>query len=149
MVIWQRTKYGFSLWEVEVYGTKIEESSIDTSELEALIHTSILPDSSNYTTQPFQTFQKQLVVAQQLLEDEALQQDTVNEMVILLSNAINALEVRDDKALKSIVAYAQKLNPLDYTVESYKVLQNTLEEAILLINNGAPTNEVYVSQFIS
>lgn len=139
------TKYGFSLWEVEVYGTKIEESSIDTSELEALIHTSILLDSSNYTTQPFQIFQKQLVAAQQLLEDEALQQDTVNEMVILLSNAINALEVRDDEALKSIVAYAQKLNPLDYTVESYRVLQKTLEEAILLINNGAPTNEVYVS----
>lgn len=138
------TKYGFSLWEVEAYGINIDENLVDTSELEALIHTSILLESSNYTTQSFQTFQKHLIAAQQLLEDDVLHQDTVNEMVGLLSSAIDALEVRDDEALRMLVAHAQTLNPLDYTVESYQELQKVLDEVFILINNGASTNEVYV-----
>lgn len=139
------TKYGYSLWEFEVYGEKTNDEALETSQLETLISKALELKVEDYTHNEFNKLQTLIIQAQALLNDANASQADVDALVIEINNKFNELELRDDAGLKSLVDKAKLKVEKDYTKESFDNLQSLLSDAETLLAEGANTNADYIS----
>lgn len=136
-------KYGYSLWEFEVYGEKIANFYVDKTTLEEIIteHTGISGD--NYTKNSYKAYTDALSAANTALTNVEATQEDVNKCIDDLNEAVSNLEVRNTEALSTAIALAKTKVEDNYTAESYSAMKTILEEAEELLENGANTNEEY------
>lgn len=140
------TKYGYSLWEFEVFGYKLGDGFVDTSHLERLISEMNELSNDDYTHDTYKEFQETLNEALILLEGTP-SQDTINTMFEALHTRFEALEARDDSALMTLVESADLLKPEDYTVESFSFMTDILQEAREILVQGANNNLEYYAMY--
>jgi hypothetical protein len=137
------TKYGYSLWEFEVYGKKIAEGYVDKTLLEATIieNTGIVEDA--YTSDGYDAYMLALQQANTIFDKSDATQTEVNDSIDALKTAVLALEEKDTQALEEAITLAQTKIEEYYTIDSYTTMDAVLQEAITLLENGAKNNEVY------
>ncbi len=82
------TKYGYSLWEIEAYGTK---TKVDKSALKEVIDSVSKLQATDYEMDSWKELQSVLIEARKLYDDESASQEEVETMVERLTTAIQAL----------------------------------------------------------
>ena len=137
------TKYGYSLWEFEVYGKKVADSFVDKSQLMALVTSISDTQSIEYTLESFDVFSSELMKAISSLESDEGSQEDINLQIEVLALAYEELELRDTVALESLLETAITYIEENYTPESYNPLKEAINDARLLIKSGANTNQEY------
>ncbi|MGG7178268.1 beta-N-acetylglucosaminidase domain-containing protein [Clostridium paraputrificum] len=93
-------------------------------------------DENKYTTSSWKDFADTLEEAKAALKNEKLTNKEMNELIKKLNEKAKVLVVKGDiSILEALVAEFEKLNPKDYTVESWKGYEEAIREAKKLIGN--------------
>lgn len=139
------TKYGYSLWEFEVYGEEITEEILDTKKLEMIIEDFQKLDPEQFTKKEFNNLRTLVDSAIALLEEDTVTQTQVDNILRDIENKLSKLEYRDDAGLLMLIEEANTKQAEQFTVESFKFLRTALEAAVLLVDEGAEVNEEYLA----
>ncbi|MFV0380898.1 MAG: discoidin domain-containing protein [Breznakia sp.] len=85
------TKYGYSLWEFEVYGSLVEKEEVDKSHLEKTIVDANQLDKMIYTAASWKHYKQVLQQAENVLYNDAVKQNEVDAINQKLRQAISDL----------------------------------------------------------
>ena len=131
------SKYGYSLWEFEVYGTSFKSNLLEAYEKYKDI------DVSLYTPNSVATYQDALNNAIKVYNDEtAVYQDYINAIEQLENSVANLVEIADKTDLKNAIDTANsKLDPDKYTPQSITVLSEALQKATEVFNDANVTKQ--------
>ena len=131
------SKYGYSLWEFEVYGTGFKSNLLEAYEKYKDI------DVSLYTPNSVATYQDALNNAIKVYNDEtAVYQDYINAIEQLENSVANLVEIADKTDLKNAIDTANsKLDPDKYTPQSITVLSEALQKATEVFNDANATKQ--------
>ena len=131
------SKYGYSLWEFEVYGTSFKSNLLEAYEKYKDI------DVSLYTPGSVATYQDALNNAIKVYNDEtAVYQDYINAIEQLENSVANLVEIADKTDLKNAIDTANsKLDPDKYTPQSITVLSEALQKATEVFNDANATKQ--------
>ena len=131
------SKYGYSLWEFEVYGTGFKSNLLEAYEKYKDI------DVSLYTPGSVATYQDALNNAIKVYNDEtAVYQDYINAIEQLENSVANLVEIADKTDLKNAIDTANsKLDPDKYTPQSITVLGEALQKATEVFNDANATKQ--------
>ena len=127
-------------------GLKVPEGSVDTGKLNALVKLcSGLTEQGNYTDESWTAFQEALKKAKAVLEKEDVTQTEIDQALAELQTAYDGLKVPegsvDTGKLSALVKEYQKLQPDDYTEESWDVFQTALKAAERVLADPNATQE--------
>ena len=131
------SKYGYSLWEFEVYGTSFKSNLLEAYEKYKDI------DVSLYIPNSVATYQDALNNAIKVYNDEtAVYQDYINAIEQLENSVANLVEIADKTDLKNAIDTANsKLDPDKYTPQSITVLSEALQKATEVFNDANVTKQ--------
>lgn len=131
------SKYGYSLWEFEVYGTSFKSNLLEAYEKYKDI------DVSLYTPGSVATYQEALNNVIEVYNDEtAVYQDYINAIEQLENSVANLVEIADKTDLKNAIDTANsKLDPDKYTPQSITVLSEALQKATEVFNDANATKQ--------
>ena len=131
------SKYGYSLWEFEVYGTSFKSNLLEAYEKYKDI------DVSLYTPNSVATYQEALNNVIEVYNDEtAVYQDYINAIEQLENSVANLVEIADKTDLKNAIDTANsKLDPDKYTPQSITVLSEALQKATEVFNDANATKQ--------
>ena len=99
-----------------------------------------------YWEVPMQSFERQLATFKEFRQNESATQTEINEQAKTLSNVILGMaNSKIDKAamietLNQAIAEAEKLDPTDYTEDSWAVLAEKLEAAKAITEESSPSD---------
>ena len=132
------TGYGYSLYEIEVYGKSCKAN------LQSLYEKYQALDESLYTPDSYKDFALILAQVKIVLENEAATLDEIQTVSQSLEMTYKNLILKADKTvLKKVIDEAEKLDSSLYTSTSYKVLINVLSQAkIVLEDENVSTEDV-------
>ncbi len=121
------SKYGFSLWEFEVYGRAIRVSKDD---LQKLYDDYSALDEKLYTPNSYDIFKDVLDDVKDVLDDDKATNISIKEAEVNLQEAYEQLVERADKSeLKELIDNAENIDENQYTPNSMEALQEILEKA--------------------
>ncbi|MGN1182748.1 MAG: discoidin domain-containing protein, partial [Faecalibacillus sp.] len=121
------TQYGYSLWEFEVYGTKV---TVDKSGLKELIEIVSATDETQYTPNSYQVFKKALDNANEIYNKELVTKEEVEDAENTLRQAYQSLIKKvDNSQLLQLIQKAEEIDRSLYTLDSVKKLENAIREA--------------------
>ena len=110
------------------------QETVDKTALKARIADAYALDSEKYTEASYNDVVNARTEAEKVYQDPQACQADVDEAYSELDHAIQALQDKlpelDRKALLSAIAAAQALNREEYTVESYRLVEEALEIAL-------------------
>lgn len=121
-----------------------ENPQLDTSRLEKAIADAKAVVKESYTTDSYNAMKVVLDEAEDLLKEEAQDQDTIDAKTEALNAAIEALVKRGDvKELSELVkAYEEeKLNEEVYTTSTWSVYQTALDAAKAIIKDNSNSDQ--------
>ena len=121
-----------------------ENPQLDTSRLEKAIANAKAVVKESYTTDSYNAMKVVLDEAEDLLKEEAQDQDTIDAKTEALNAAIEALVKRGDvKELSELVkAYEEeKLNEEVYTTSTWSVYQTALDAAKAIIKDNSNSDQ--------
>lgn len=121
-----------------------ENPQLDTSRLEKAIANAKAVVKESYTTDSYNAMKVVLDEAEDLLKEEAQDQDTIDAKTEALNAAIEALVKRGDvKELSELVkAYEEeKLNEEVYTTSTWSVYQTALDAAKAIITDNSNSDQ--------
>ena len=121
-----------------------ENPQLDTSRLEKAIADAKAVVKESYTTDSYNAMKAVLDEAEDLLKEEAQDQDTIDAKTEALNAAIEALVKRGDvKELSELVkAYEEeKLNEEVYTTSTWSVYQTALDAAKAIIKDNSNSDQ--------
>lgn len=121
-----------------------ENPKLDTSRLEKAIADAKAVVKESYTTDSYNAMKVVLDEAEDLLKEEAQDQDTIDAKTEALNAAIEALVKRGDvKELSELVkAYEEeKLNEEVYTTSTWSVYQTALDAAKAIIKDNSNSDQ--------
>lgn len=127
-------------------GLKVPDGSVDTGKLSALIEQCDgLTEQGNYTNESWATFQEALKNAKEVLAKPDATQTEIDQALAKLQAAYDGLEVPagsvDTGKLKALVEQYRKIQPDDYTEESWNTFQTALKEAERVLEDPNVTQE--------
>lgn len=140
--------------DVELKGRITEEpevpAEVDKTKLDSQIknYNQLGLVSSNYTEESWKNFEAARKEAEALLQNANASQAEVDAMLKKLEDAYNALVSISDSVEEAEAAVKNKLNELnkllssEYTDESWNNLYNYMQQAQLMLDNGATKEEL-------
>ena len=130
------TKYGYSIYEFEVYGKALKE------DLRILYNAVKDTDEALYTPKSFEAFEKALGTAKAVLEKKEVTEQEVKEAYDALTSANEQLQYKADKTyLKTQLDKAHTLKESEYTPNSYAQFKEVLSNAQKVYDNENATQE--------
>ena len=118
---------------------------VDKSELESLYNANKDKNDEGYTSSSWNTFQNALKVADAILKNENATQEQVNNALANLVKAIDELEEKQEEVNKDKLQELYNANKNkkqdNYTDDSWKVFNTSLNEAKVVLDNGKATQE--------
>lgn len=133
------SKYGYSLWEFEVYGTTLK------SKLQKIYDMYKDLDVSSYTPDSIKLYQAALSNAVVVYNNvDATSQDVLKAIEQLEASVKGLIKKADKTQLEEAIELANKqLDPTKYTPQSIELLTTTLQNAReVFINDNATKQEV-------
>lgn len=133
-------KYGYSLWEFEVYGVNVQLHSGLNDKYNS--YKTIIND--NYTPTSYANFNKALLDARNALASTSIGDTYLIKVINELENTYNALtKIAHFDELQKIIEKVQQIDKSQYTPKSIKALEEVLKAANnLLMNKDATQDEV-------
>lgn len=133
-------KYGYSLWEFEVYGVNKQLHSDLNNKYN--LYKTITND--NYTSTSYANFNKALLEAENALSSRSISDINLIKSMHGLENAHKALtKIAQFDELQEIIKEINQIDKSQYTSKSIQALEDVLKDANnLLINKDATQDEV-------
>ncbi len=138
------TKYGYSLWEFEVYGKAVLDPVTNVETLENQIEKYNQLVKAHYTHKEFDILTSFVEQAEKLLSDLTSTQKDIDSISNKIAAQMLKLELNEDTELKELIESINVLQEGDFTKSTFETLQTALEVASDLIKEGAQTNEEYI-----
>lgn len=114
-------KYGYSLWEFEVYGKSMK------TDLDNLYKKLKDTDSKLYTPKSYKAFKDNLDKALEVIENLEAKEADIKAILTALDNSYNDLVLlANRKVLEAEIKKAEAINTKEYTPKSIKVFSETL-----------------------
>ncbi len=125
-----------SMAEIRFYGTTDEEETgVDKSALEKLVHDAAEIDQTLYTEESAAALLEAIISGEAVLNSEAATQETVNQAIANIEEAIEGLELKpaaptvDKAALVKAITDAKAVDTTKYTEATVTVLTTALTAA--------------------
>ncbi len=133
------SKYGFSLWEFEVYGRNIYLSK---DPLQKLYDEYKAIDEDLYTPNSYKAFKEVLDETKVVLDDDNASNISIKEAETKLQKAHDLLvKMADKKALNDLIIYTMNIDKNQYTSQSLKEFTKALEAAKSVLNDKNATQK--------
>lgn len=128
-------QYGYSLWEFEVYGTKLK------TQLKTLYEEKKSLDTSVYTPNSVALFIGALDKAMEVYLDQQASTTKIVEAMKLINDTFDGLVKKADTSkLQEIMEQVKQLNEKDYTTDSYQKVVDVFKEAQKIIEDANVTD---------